>query len=198
MAEYRSSTRSSSVRSSWARVASLSSQTFFRPTSMVSTMSAWCRASRAAHEMAREGVASAEVSKWCGRVEERAATSGGRIFSTTRAKCPVKLHTAGHHQVEQQVKQHHLGTDIGHQRGNVGQPGLDQPDHGHHADHLEQQVAQRHLAHLHTGFERGQQGQHAAAQVGPQHQPQGHIARNAARAGQGRPPAARWPGWSKK
>ena len=112
---------------------------------------------------------------------------GRQDFFDHPGKVPGKLHTQQrHHQVEQQVKQHHLGTDIGHQRGNVGQPGLDQPDHGHHADHLEQQVAQRHLAHLHTGFERGQQGQHAAAQVGPQHQPQGHIARNAARAGQGR------------
>ena len=61
---------------------------------MDSTTSAWCRASRAAHEMASDGVLSADASRWWGRLVEGDATCTGKIFSTMKAMRPVsKMHT---------------------------------------------------------------------------------------------------------
>ncbi|MCY1210291.1 hypothetical protein D3C72_1446820 [compost metagenome] len=53
--------------------------------SIVSTMSAWCSASRAAFEMASEGVDSAEGSRWCGRLVPTGCGGTGSMRVTSLA-----------------------------------------------------------------------------------------------------------------
>ena len=86
MAEYNSSTVSSILRSSLASPMSLVRITVNMPSIMVSTTSAWCSASRAAHEMASDGVDSADGSRWRGRSAAPAVGWGlGSSRCTSRA-----------------------------------------------------------------------------------------------------------------
>ena len=63
--------------------------TLSMPMSMVSTMSAWCSASRAALEMASEGVDSAEGSRCCGREVAADGLGTGIRCLTSLATQPV-------------------------------------------------------------------------------------------------------------
>ena len=73
-------TRSASSRSLWRITGTMAR-------SMVSTTSAWCSASRAAQLMASEGVASATLSRWCGR-SLADGPCGGSSHSTSRPPAP--------------------------------------------------------------------------------------------------------------
>ena len=70
--------RSASSRSSFLMTSSM-------PRSMVSTTSAWCSASRTAQEMASEGVARADGSRWWCRPPALPLSSAGSSFWTHRA-----------------------------------------------------------------------------------------------------------------
>jgi hypothetical protein len=120
--------------------------TLSMPSSMVSTMSAWCSASRAAHEMASDGVASADGSRWCGRPEASVLSGLGSQACTQRATTWVMPMKHRHHQVEAQMEHHHQRGRVRAQAGAhgaaTGRPAALQsgcPD-------LEHQVAHRHLA----------------------------------------------------
>ena len=88
--------------------------------------------------------------------------------------------------VERQVEQHHGLRGVGYQRAGMFEPQADKRRHQHHAQRLEHQVAQGDLAHGDGRFGGGEHGQHAAAQVGAQHQAQSHVQRHHAGAGHGR------------
>ncbi len=90
MAEYRLSTVSSSLRRSLASWRSLVLITVTTPRSMVSTTSAWCMASRAAHEMASEGVARADGSRWLGRSSGPLSACSGSSRLTSAAMGRVR------------------------------------------------------------------------------------------------------------
>ena len=129
-----------------------------------------------------------------GGVEVLGAGACGRLRLFRRQQA---LHGAGHraceanaddahHDVEGQVEQHHQGGGFGHVGAHMLQPQAGKRRHDEHANDLEEQIAQRHLACLHVGLHGGHHGEHAAAQVGAQHQPQRHIGRNTARTRQRR------------
>ena len=89
-----------------------------------------------------------------------------------------------HHGVERQVVEHHQRRIAAHVGPRVKQPGRGERRHDQHADDLEHQVAERHLARLDARAQGGDDGQQPAAQVGAHHQPQAHRDRHAARADQ--------------
>ena len=81
---------SSRARSSPDRRRSLLRITGTMPRSIVSTTSAWCSASRAAHEIASDGMVSASGSRWRGRVDPAPGDGSRSQRSTVRPTRPVK------------------------------------------------------------------------------------------------------------
>ena len=82
------------------------------------------------------------------------------------------------------MEQHHQRCHFADPGPHVVQPDTDEGRDDREADDLEYQVANGHLARFHVSVERGQDGQQAAAQIGAQHQTQGHIDGYDAGAGQ--------------
>ncbi|KAI1692121.1 hypothetical protein DdX_21421 [Ditylenchus destructor] len=121
--------------------------------------SAWCSASRAALEMASEGL-------------------GHQLRQADEAH-------ADHH-VECQVEEHHPVRLVRQLGLHVADPQADEGRHDGHAQRLEEQVAHGHLPYRDGRLGRGQHRQQAAAQVGAEHQPKRHVQRHHVRAGHGR------------
>jgi hypothetical protein len=122
--------------------------TLSMPCSMVSTMSAWCSASRAAHEMASEGVASADGSRWWGRPDGASAllrawagfcTQPATTWVTPmnrRPPCRLKVRWNSTTRWPGRPDRAHMAQPQARRRGDQ------------HAQRLEHQIAQRHLAHF--------------------------------------------------
>ena len=155
------------------------------PRSIVSTTSAWCSASRAAHEMASDGMVRGErvevtrprrVGAGRGLAQpavDRAADQPGAADEDDRQR-----------EVEAEVEHHDLLVHGGH---DLLQKDVGLRQHGdeeQRAQHLEDEVAERQPAHLRRRVRRGQQRQHAAADVGAEHQPERGRDRHQCRRGQ--------------
>ena len=91
----------------------------------------------------------------------------------------------GHNGVKGQVEHDDLAGQIWQQLGGITCPQASERHHQQHANDLENQITQGHLAGLYIGLEGGDHGQQAAAQVGTNDQAQCHIHGNAARRCQG-------------
>ena len=118
----------------------------------------------------------------CGRVEvvgavERAAgvLQRQQLLDPARHRTGQSDEDQSDHEVEAQVKEHGQCGRVRHVGLHEAQPERDERRCDQHAQCLEQQIAQRHLARGAVGLGGGEHRQQAAAQVGAQHQPERHV-----------------------
>ena len=136
-------------------------------------------ASRAAHEIARAGVSSADGSRWRGFDGSSLAGRDGRSRSATRAIGAVKkMKRERERDIEKEMEQHDFARGIEPQSFD---PAFDLADDRHQqqaADQLEQKVAERDPARFRRRAQRGQHAQEAAPQVGAEDEAERHRQRD--------------------
>ena len=153
---------------------------------MVSTMSAWCSASRAAHEIASEGMLRASGSRWRGRRLPAPGCGSASQRSTVRPTSPVKpMKTTARTRLKARWKPTICwcteGSSCCSRTCTCGRKTMKRTA----PSRLEDQVAERQPPHLRRGVAGGEHGEDAAADVGADHQAERHRHRDHAGGGEG-------------